>query len=486
MGPNFERWHRRAPKNLDKRVLAEAFVGQRIALLRRSPTYSKGPKERAHGRRLARRLKQQMLRKVGLKLPGKTRKAITSPAILLYRIPQDIVRDSLVPDFRARWIDIPRRLKNRTVHDQDLRRFSFKRDPQATMSQLATLIRASAQAADIRLHFVDSHCDDIAPYVLLAKLRAGMPPIISGGRLNRDLHEVIDAVGLKRALQIAQVSAPLPNQTSVSAFRMFSRVPPGAFGDKEHLLRPQYKEIIADHFCDTLNGWLRGHGLELTATAESKIVASFGEGLDNAERHGDLKGEPGTGDWSVAGFSRLWEDGEGRQTLECSVAMVSIGTTISESLETAGAAVARRIDDYTARHSSYISGPADRELLRTVMALQDGVTRVESAFLGRRGGVGLMELINTFAELGDNEDADSQSVVTIISGNACVRMTGDYRAGRAGGGTELRELWFNPANDATSPPDRNHVFSLAERFPGTILSACFTIDPTYLRKKLAL
>jgi hypothetical protein len=453
--------------------------------MRAASSHSASPRAKADARRLARGAKVKMLCRARIRQPGPGRKPITAPEILLYRYPKNLIRDTLAPSFETVWVPIPARLRNRTVHQQPLREFSFKRNPTGTLGQLAALALASAKAAEIRLHFIDRECDDIAPYVVLAKLRQGMPPIISGGSIVEEVHEVIDAVGLKRSLRITNLTKDLPDQTSVVAFPMYSRVPPGAFGDQEHLLRPQYKEKIADRFCDTLNEWLRMHGLELTLAAESKIVASFGEGLDNAERHGDLEGEPGTGDWSVAGFGRLWEDDAGNQTLECSVAMVSIGTTISESLRTSDAAVQARIEEYTSRHSGLFSSRSDRDLLRTVMAIQDGVTRVQAATQAGRGGVGLLELINAFADLGENEDEASQSIVTIISGDSCVRITGPYRTGHAPSGSQLRELWFNERNEPTNPPDRKHVFSLQERFPGTILSACFTIDPTYLRQKMA-
>ena len=308
---------------------------------------------------------------------------------------------------------------------------------------------------------------------------------MTGGLISREVHEVVEAVGMKRALRIGKVSTSLPAETHVSAFPMVNRAPPGAFGDQDHLLRPQYSERIADHFVDTLNGWLKKHRLSLTPVAEAKLVASFGEALDNAERHGNVDGEPGTGDWSVAGFSRLIEDEDSVQILECSVAIVGVGTTISDSLSSAEANIRTRIDSYGDAHSRLFSSAEDRQNLRTVMALQDGVTRVESASRNRRGGVGLIHLINAFADLGDCDREDCASVVTVLSGRSCIRITEPYRKGIAPSGSHLRELWFNDKNDAKEPPDRKHVFTIDQRFPGTILSACFTIDPSYLRKQLA-
>lgn len=124
------------------------------------------------------------------------------------------------------------------------------------------------------------------------------------------------------------------------------------------------------------------------------------------------------------------------------------------------------------------------ERLRTVMAVQDGITRVKDASEQGRGGVGLLELANLFAALGDTLDPRRYSVFTILSGQACLRLTYPFRIGIRRPDSYRRELWFNDSNDPSAPPSDSHVFSLRERFAGTVLSACFTIDPTHIRKRL--
>ena len=94
-----------------------------------------------------------------------------------------------------------------------------------------------------------------------------------------------------------------------------------------------------------------------------------------------------------------------------------------------------------------------------------------------------MELIEVFAELGDNSLPHRQSVFTVISGKTCIRVTPPFAKGEAKGGG-LRQQWFNGANTDRLPPNEDHVMTLDEAFPGVILSACFTIDPDYLRRKI--
>ncbi|WP_374944954.1 hypothetical protein, partial [Sphingomonas sp.] len=78
---------------------------------------------------------------------------------------------------------------------------------------------------------------------------------------------------------------------------------------------------------------------------------------------------------------------------------------------------------------------------------------------------------------------DQPSVFTVLSGSACLRVTGAYRQGERKK-SALRELWFNDGNDPQKAPSTEHVMTLDHSFPGVVLSACFTIDPDHLRTKL--
>lgn len=395
----------------------------------------------------------------------------------------DLLRDTLSPRFKQKFENIVRRRKKHTFASIDLREFSFARNPTGTMTLMRELVRKAATHSEIRLNFCDEKCDDVAPYMVLASLLQSLPPVISGGTINREVTAVVQSVGLDRALGIGRIMGPERNPVHILPFRMARRAPPGVFGDADHQLRPQYKEFVADRFCQTLEDWLSASEYELTGNGAQLIVSAITEALDNAERHGHPRIDDGMGDWTMAGFSRLTEDSQGNELLECSVSIVSVGSTISESLSTAEQKVARKIDDYVTRHSD--RKPQSNEKLRTVVALQDGVTRVSSASSEERGGVGLLTLVDFFGELGETDNPELSSVFSIVSGNACLRITTPYRMGVAQDLNGMRELWLNPQNDANLPPDANHAFSLEDRFSGTILSACFSIDREFLKRKFA-
>lgn len=435
---------------------------------------------------VAKRLSRQLVRRYERQLDrvkGRKRRTLGNVDALLYQPKSDIVRDTLCPGFQQRWVNMARRLKNRTVREISLNDFSLSRNPQATMMALASLAEACTLFPDLKVNFLDNDCDDISPYIVLAHLTRALPPIISGGMITHEVGDVVEAVGMRRALRIGTIARRRrPKDYAVSAFKLVSRTPPGTFGDEDHLLRPQLKEYVADRFCDVMKYWLDSQELELTQEAEGSFVRAIGEALDNAERHGDVSSLVSEGDWSIAAFTKLHLH-DGQPLLKCSLGIVSIGATISQSLGSAAPAVRTRIDEYVARHSPILATGTPPEALRTVMALQDGITRVEKATEGRRGGVGLMELTDVVAELGSTDCVERESAFTIVSGRTCIQIRNPHRKG-APNQDGLRELWFNAANDPGHPPSNDHVFTLDTEFPGVILSACFTIDPSYLRRNL--
>jgi hypothetical protein len=123
--------------------------------------------------------------------------------------------------------------------------------------------------------------------------------------------------------------------------------------------------------------------------------------------------------------------------------------------------------------------------LKTLYALQDGVTRDPNAAAKNRGGVGLQEVIAMMNLLGGVSVPRQEPRLTIVSGTSCICLQTPYIMGqRMHGPGSPRVLWFNPDNNVTQPPDNLHVFDLTEPFAGTIISLSFILDGSYLREKL--
>jgi hypothetical protein len=205
------------------------------------------------------------------------------------------------------------------------------------------------------------------------------------------------------------------------------------------------------------------------------VLKVIGEALDNAERHS----VPGSddGDWAVAGFLSRLTAGE-KHRYRCHLAFLSLGETIAGSIVTSPNTTRARMDVYTARHSSF-----SEEALRTVFALQDGVTKDHSAAAEGRGGTGFQDIFEFFADLGGSPSHDHDARLTIISGSTCLQAFGSFiRGTRKGGLYSERELWFNGHNDPIYPPDRTHVFVLPRRLNGTLVTMVIDLDQTYLEE----
>lgn len=469
-----------AAKENSELVLA-AFLRHEKKRDLKLPATSQQGRRRADAKRLHERKRQRILDSVYG--PKRKNHTLKSPELLLFKMRDHFLRDQLCPNYGKNWIPIPKRLKNKSSSHIVIRDFSFIRNPRETLEQIRNLCRLSATSTSIRVDFVDEVCDDVSPYLVLAALMPSMPPVFSGGFISAEVASVIESVGLHDTLRVYRVKKRSKSKFPVLPFRMAVRNPPKKFRDRNFQLKPQTKEIVADHFCDTLEGWLDRYELELTPEGAQSLTNSITEALDNAERHGRPDVENSVGDWSMCGFSRLIEpedDSLEVPRLECSFSIVNIGATIHESLQTADPSVRSRVDRYKADHKRSLSS----ELATTIVALQDGITRVAAASEARRGGVGLLELADLIADLGDTDQSQLQSRYTILSGSSCIQVTSPFSRGERSQGSQLRELWFNDQNSDTKLPSEDHAFTIRERFAGTVISAWFCIDPEFLRKSL--
>lgn len=304
---------------------------------------------RASARRLARRSSSRIQRIIW-NGSGQRRKVITEVSLLTFRSRPDALRDTLCPNYEKEWRSLPSRLRDRTVTHIAVTDFSLARNPAGVLQKIQEIVLACARHPDVRLNFLDSEVDDVAPYILLSHTLRALPPVILGGRIRMEVGRVLEAVGLNRALGIGRFSGKRHTK-DILPFKMVQRVTPSRFKDPKRQLRPQRKEHVADQFCETLSNWLILHNLALTEEAEANITSSIGEALDNAERHGLISEEASKGDWTMAGFSRLSLDEDENVVVHCSVSMVNIGETISSSLKTASEDVAGRVDAYVQTHS---------------------------------------------------------------------------------------------------------------------------------------
>lgn len=379
----------------------------------------------------------------------------------------------------GRWLPIAQR-NNIETRIIDLENFSFLKDPAGTMKGLQEILKAECECLDVRINFKDSHCLDVTPFMVLVEAWGDMIPIFSGGEMDLPMQKVLSAVGFEKALNVT--FAGISTYSDVWAFPLMRRRNPGASASNHIYSDVPTRDIAADRFCDAINEWLGTPEilLELTEAGRGKIKTVLIEVLENAERHSD--GIRRDGSWSISGFLARREEADGTHVYRACIGILSVGDTFSDSLNRALPDQRREIEGYT---ESIRAKGAKQSVptLRTLAALQDGVTCVPEADRDGRGGVGLMEMLDLVSLLGQTDSPLRRPEVSIISGASCIHLKTPYEKGMleqdASGAIRLQ--WFNEENSARVPPDDKHVFDLEHFLPGTAISISFTLDTAYLR-----
>jgi two-component sensor histidine kinase len=355
--------------------------------------------------------------------------------------------------------------------------FSFINDPAGTLGALRKIGEIEARELEAHLHFVDPHCLDIGPYLVLGEIWPSMARVFRGGRMATPVQKVIHAVGLRAPLRMKLRA--VRDLNDIWAFPLQQRRPAGISKSLKKDLEPQARERVADRFCDAVNVWLDRPEINQKLTTEGRawITTIITELLDNAERHSAP--ETKDGDWSLTAFMvRRREEGE--YVYRCSMAFLSVGATMWESFRGCSDRVQGELQTYCDRHARR---GISRETLGTLLALQDGITRDPEADAAARGGYGLQEVLELLNELGGTAKPGRDPHLTIVSGSSCIKLGKPYIKGeRRGGPEEPRVLWCNPANSPEDPPDGEFVFDLPERFAGTLITLSFTLDPDYLNE----
>lgn len=387
-----------------------------------------------------------------------------------------VILDALMPDRARRWQPIVRRKARPNI---DLRAFSFVLDPIGTMRQLAQVAAAEATGRSVTMSFLDEVCMDVSPYLVLGLMRRTMAPVLTGGRITPSIRSMITALGLREFLNMQPIKADARDPTFLP-FRV--RYSNEAARQSENLTyQPSAIEKLCDDLVDTVSNWLLWtKGGQLTKKGKGNVARIVNEPLDNGVRHADLGGR---GNWATAGFlsrvTKIEHDGQAREVTTCSLAIVSTGSTIADTIMTCeNPHTLDRIHRYIDLHAAP-SRPAD--LLATVFALQDGVSRFLQGEGSSRGGVGIMDMLQLVMELGQTTRAEDAPTVTLISGRSCTIVRPPFAPlPPQAGDISLREVWFNDANDVDLPPDETHVFTLPCGFPGTIIAIRFCLDPTFV------
>ena len=420
-----------------------------------APWVVKGAK-RKHYRKIVRRMQSVRHPHGERRIYKKIRNFRYKPSELL---------DALYPQRKMTWVQPGKRRSRERPREITLQNFSFIDSPIETLERLRDIARAEAQESIFKLHFLDSICLDIGPYLVLGVIRQQMLPNCTGGKISGGLSKVLSAVELDKFLAM---SIEGPRAGNVYPFPLKAGARETA---TEGSVGITTKQRVIDQFIDTLDMWLNAAEITLSEIGRGHVGQIIGEAIDNAERHSE--GEDGRGRWWIAGFMTDRPDEKGSSAFHCHLGLLCLGSSIAASIASAPGNMRSEISLYTSKHQSKRQSEST---LSTVYAVQDGITRDPP------GGVGLLDMLSLAAELGQSEDGIN-AAVAIISGDTCILASEPFISPHDNP-VIGRRLWFNNENSLDRPPDNNYVFTMPFEFPGTLVSLRFQIDSDYLKKKV--
>lgn len=91
----------------------------------------------------------------------------------------------------------------------------------------------------------------------------------------------------------------------------------------------------------------------------------------------------------------------------------------------------------------------------------------------------MMELVEAMNMFGKSAREEEQPKMTILSGTSCIMIRDLYRIPTRNDFGH-RILAFNDKNSLEEPPNDSYVFKLPYKFPGTIVTLRFYLDPNEL------
>lgn len=242
-------------------------------------------------------------------------------------------------------------------------------------------------------------------------------------------------------------------------------------------------EYLAGNACTELTEFFdkcfKANGFSIKDEAKGYLIDIFGEIIRNTEEHSSN----GKNGWNVIGCYS-------KQKHVCSFSIINKGNSFYESLSAKNSkaiSALNEVDDILLKHRGFIdklTGNKDKyiENIWTMMALQDGISskRAETGKSSSRG-LGMMDIITFINSIRNKQDQTSH--LKIISGRSSIFIDYSFPIIKKENG-QRRSMIFNSDQNLHLPPDDKYVNSLSDTFPGTIISADFLIDPTYLLEQI--
>lgn len=246
--------------------------------------------------------------------------------------------------------------------------------------------------------------------------------------------------------------------------------------------RSEISGITATKLTEYIITCMETQGYTLKSRGRNLLGNLFGEVLNNCEIHG---GEDTT--WFALGHYQQYKTAE--KYGEIQLVIFDFGNTIYEQLKesTTSEETKEKLRYFSHVHEKYFGKKWTEEMLYTLLALQEGISRLKNGSVegNRRRGIGTVRLIESFQQIGQTHDK-RKPLMTITSGSTHIKFDRTYRLKKEEfndkemGEGQRRIIAFNENNDIFQPPEHKFVQHLSTFFPGTIISMKFFFDREYL------
>ena len=240
----------------------------------------------------------------------------------------------------------------------------------------------------------------------------------------------------------------------------------------------------ATKLTEYFNKCLRTQNMELNDEGKRVLGRILGEVVSNCEIHG---GDSST--WYTQGHYQIKED---NSYGEMQLLFLNLGETIYEGLKNhSSLETKQKLCHIMKEQKQYINSHWDEEMIYTVFALQEGISRLrDKSINGYEGrGSGTVSMIEMFYAIGKSQNG-LKPQMTIVSGNTQIKFTDNYKMKRmmfkddvvfeTG---EKYIIAFNDENNIYAPADSKNVIKMNQYFPGTVISLKFYLDSRYIINK---
>lgn len=222
-------------------------------------------------------------------------------------------------------------------------------------------------------------------------------------------------------------------------------------------------------------------GLKLLPKGKRQLGKLVGEVMDNCKIHAGKNSR-----WYALGF---YHDKGHKGKFH--LVILNIGNSIYESLnKVSNTEVSEEtyslLKKKTEQHQKHFNGKWNEEALWTLLSLQDGVSRLRDSkdINHSNRGKGTVDMLSSFQAIASSIDGDECNF-SIISGNTQIIF--DFNKYplfiTEVQGEERKLITFNTEGSIDTPPNFENIKLLRNKFPGTIISMEFYINPAYIDNK---